>query len=89
MSAGNSKRGGLTNPDKITAQMVADSTGHRAGDRMDIGLTNPMELCARNGGPDDKVKGPSQKDLTAPRLPQRLHEHPDSSRMNTGGDQRQ
>ena len=52
MIADNSRRGtGLPNPD-YKSQMMADSTGNLAGDDKREGLTNPMELCSRNGGPD-------------------------------------
>ena len=80
---------GTTNPDMIGAQMTTDSKTSRtiADSSKQGGLTNPMESCIRNGGLDVYVKGQSQNDLKAPRLPQRLHEHPDSSRMHTGGDQ--
>ena len=69
---------------------MADSTRNVAGSsKRNTGLTNPMEICDRNGGPDIKAKGQSQNDLKASRLPQRLHEHPDGSRIKSGGDQRQ
>ena len=83
----------LPNPDDI---LESEATKTRlkaapmiAGDgRRHTGLPNPPIHCF-DGGPDHHFnlkEGPSQKDLKAPRLPQRLHEHPDGSRMHPGGD---